>query len=400
MPRKPMRNYRDVLYPPETVKFSNENCEDFFKFITDRHNIWINRFVKKLPRDQWTENPILQNTKYTNVYRQLDRGSIWCYQNIITPTIKYHKTRTGSSDFKLMRDLIFKITLYRLANRIETFEEVGIPSTFSKFNFKKFCKFIYKRNEHSPVTTSAHLTCPTPKGLTKAEGYLISVLDLCNKVNDVTKTALKIFSEYESKKYTREIGWEYGQRLHKLLKSSRSVGDFTAYEIYCDLCYSGVIPFTTNDFANIGPGAKEAIRIIYPSTPIKEQYLKVIKLLDTQHKKFKKYGLKFTFYNKHEPVKDSLGLRSIEHSLCEYSKYFLQTRGEGKIRMLYDKDVQGHSCIIDLETGDGLMESNKEIYKRFRKRSKLISNNKFETPVTSNTDELMSALAKIKLKLG
>ena len=74
----------DDRIPSEKLKVCEENVSDFFKFMHSRHMAWHRRFILKLPKEQWTKNKILIQYKYTNVYRQLDRGTLWAIHNIIS----------------------------------------------------------------------------------------------------------------------------------------------------------------------------------------------------------------------------------------------------------------------------------------------------------------------------
>ncbi len=63
-----MREYILEHYPKEQEELNQENLDLFFNFMNERHNIWHRRFVKKLPREEWTNDSILKVTKYTNIY--------------------------------------------------------------------------------------------------------------------------------------------------------------------------------------------------------------------------------------------------------------------------------------------------------------------------------------------
>lgn len=346
------RTYRDEYYPSVEIDFCEENLEMFFKFMYERHMIWHRRFVKKMPKDKWTDDPILKVTKYTNIYRQLDRGTLWYLQTIgarfkrkiksIDKKRDAGKLSEEEYDNKvrvITRELIFLTIMYRLCNRIETFEYVGIPK-YRYFNIKTFYNRLMDiRNSGQSVMTSAHLTCPAVNKETKVQAYTTGVLDAFIKASDVTDA---IFDADTPKK------------VFKALRSVYGVGGFTGYEIYCDLCYLKAIPWTTNDFVNVGPGAKEGIRLIYPSTKgSKEIEDRLWQIHGEQHTWWKMFAIDFPWYNKYEPVKDELSLRCIEHSLCEFSKYWLQNHNLGKQRMKFEPNTHT-SNISDYSTGDKL----------------------------------------------
>ena len=59
-----------------------DNLKSFYQFVYDRQKVWHNRFVLKRPQGEWTDNEILRRSKYTNVFRELDRGTLWWDRNI------------------------------------------------------------------------------------------------------------------------------------------------------------------------------------------------------------------------------------------------------------------------------------------------------------------------------
>ena len=68
-----------------------------------------------------------------------------------------------------------------------------------------------------------------------------------------------------------------------------------------------------------------------------------------------------------EPVKNQLSLRTIEHSLCEFSKYWLQKHNVGKNRLEYDRWKNHPNCTIET-TGRHLV-FNVKVYTNFEQMS-------------------------------
>lgn len=329
-----MREYRLTHYPAETMEVCQENIDLFFNFMNERHNIWHRRFIENLPREQWTEDPILKTTKYTNIYRELDRGTLWWLKNIGEP---YQRKEL---DFTTM---LWRTIIYRLCNRIETFEEVGFPEHIgydvANLNNTYYDKLAAIANRGDPVMTSAHLTCPTPSGYTKSEGFMFALRSLYENLEMLVAGVRQATSS---------------KQVFEELKAVHCVGNFIAYEVLCDLMYiqaigetrpSGIdsdykfFPFKEDGWANVGPGAYEGIRLMYPSSAVGKQksknvYKRMQQLRDEQHQHFERLGIQFKFYEKF--TKGHLSLRSIEHSLCEFSKYWLQRNNLGKVRLKFE----------------------------------------------------------------
>ena len=68
--------------PAATLDVSEEHYHEFFRTMFERQMIWKRRFLDQKPRP-WTDDPILRDYKFTNVYRELDRNSQWQIRNIL-----------------------------------------------------------------------------------------------------------------------------------------------------------------------------------------------------------------------------------------------------------------------------------------------------------------------------
>lgn len=71
-----------VKMPNIALKKDNNNYDEFFKTMLERQLIWKRRFIDKLPMS-WTTDEIFKTGKFTNVYRSLDKNSMWEIEHII-----------------------------------------------------------------------------------------------------------------------------------------------------------------------------------------------------------------------------------------------------------------------------------------------------------------------------
>lgn len=279
-----------------------DHLKEFWTFVAERQAVWYRRFVLK-QKPPWTENPILRDYKFTNVYRELDRGTIWYMENVVPK-------HTG----KLHR-LLWATVMYRLVNNVETFEEVPIPRFRDWLDVRSsFRTKLLERQGRANVFTTAHLTLPSRKGQLKVDR-------LMEVMNHFFVQLIQIVPEIEKAKSLEEV--------FTLLQEIECVGRFISYEICCDLMLCKAIPFTENDWVNPGPGCKRGINWIWPEVKQIHEYQDKIQFLRKNQKFFfKKFGLKFYRYN-HQPMT----LRGIEHSLCEFQKYVKMQHKIGKQRM-------------------------------------------------------------------
>ena len=129
------------------------NIEDFFYWINERHNIYLRRFEQKLKKP-WTEDKILQRWKFTNVFRQLDRGTI-ALNNMLG---EWHNSLVPfrEMDAEDAIDVLFNIVWYRLFNFDEHAENMGFMSHKDHDILRQY--LLNRREEGLKVFTGAHMT--------------------------------------------------------------------------------------------------------------------------------------------------------------------------------------------------------------------------------------------------
>lgn len=94
--------------PSDTLDVSDEHRTEFFRTMFERQMIWKRRFIDHQPRP-WTEDPILRDYKFTNVYRELDRNSQWQIRNILL------------DDSLSLANLVWKMMVFRYFNNPQYF---------------------------------------------------------------------------------------------------------------------------------------------------------------------------------------------------------------------------------------------------------------------------------------
>lgn len=291
------------------------NINEFYRFMYERHSIWFRRFVLRQP-PPWTKDRVLRDHRFTNVYRELDHGTIW-YLSHVWPDAKRH-----GGDLNVLWETI----IYRIINRVETFEKVGfVPiNQWTRKNSAAWYQKLEKLHEQEAIFTSAHITLPTGVGmkLSRLEKLQKEVLSYTAKNIKKLKHDLKAAASLE--------------QAFNVLRRIPCVGPFIAYEICCDLMYIKFLKFTENDWVNPGPGCKLGLRLMFPRAKGDFRFQALIRMLQQdQQKHFKRLKLTFPYFY----PRKRLTLRSIEHSLCEYSKYYrLKRTTAGKNRRFAPRD--------------------------------------------------------------
>jgi hypothetical protein len=263
----------------------------FWYWVNERHAIYLRR-TAGYPKP-WTVDPILRDYKFTNVFRQLDAGTVWLTENFIKPHF--------DDDPAL---LAFNIAWYRMFNWVGTGELLGWRTRWDP----KAVKRILRREQDAggQVFTGAHIVWGE-FGLTKIDG----VVDCCTEIHRRRKEIVATSRFMRSLRSTFDV-----------LTQVRGVGGFMAYEIVSDLRHTRILSDARdiNRWANVGPGAMRGLRRLNPKVTPAEALPAMRDLLQRSL----------------DESEHSMELRDIEHSLCEFDKYCRVKYREGRPRSKYN----------------------------------------------------------------
>lgn len=263
-----------------------DRLDDFVWWMCERQHIWRRRFVEEQD-PPWTDDPILQEYHFCNVHRELDAGTQY-----------YLDTIASAND---QETILLNTIVYRFFNRPETMDVLNPPVTVSRWESEDITARLHIHEQSHPVFSSAYrvTTHEWADSLSKIDNIIYGVIrdDLLENWTRYVNSILNADS--------MEDAWEG-------LKEIRGIGDFLAYEIVTDLNYS-VLPFSENDFVNIGPGAAKGLDYIFGQ--VEENDLR--RLCQNIDHLFSEHGYTFPYWEE----KPELTLRDIEHSLCELSTY-------------------------------------------------------------------------------
>lgn len=346
--------------PDENLEVYEPHLRLFFETMYERQMIWKRRFIDKKERP-WTDNKIFQESKFTNVYRELDRNSQWQIKNILL------------DDGLSLKNLIWKLMVFRFFNNPETFtfepkgksvqpslfgaqtksglkqaqshDELisakrwrnGIPD-YDEYDEDEFSRFIagIRSSGQNPYTTAYLINSQATPGMPRDYCYTRVV------VPTLHKNMNKLIATVMSAKTPEDI--------ISYLKTLPAVADFIAHEFYQDFTYiprytnRKFMKFDQNDFTNVGPGCSIGIRLIYPSlSTLREQKPAIYWLRDLAAEWLEKIGEERgerfpylywdiedgEYYTADEP---NITLHQIEMWLCEFQKYWKMIIGEGKQR--------------------------------------------------------------------
>lgn len=318
------------MLPKDIEEVNEDNLNTFFEIMIERQEIWYKKVVLKQPWP-WTENKILRDYKYTNVYRELDRASQWMIENVL----KDHSLS--------VKDLVWRIIIFRFFNLPATFEVGGVELPhYDDFDPEYMWQQVVSLREKgvNPYHTAylqnlAFLPKPANwngRGLFKDEAIINYAFPRIHKKIPELVVALKTAESPEV--------------LMKIMEQFDAVGGFMSHEFFIDFCYVArywkkpIMKFDQNDYTNVGPGASLGLRLIFPSLMPKEQKRGIYVLRDIAHDWMEKLGeFKYLGWDGENYVcpapNERLTLHQIEMWLCEYSKYWKMQHNVGKQRSRY-----------------------------------------------------------------
>lgn len=294
-------------------ELNQESLDMFWRFICERQQVWYRRVVLQ-NEPPWTDDEILQQYRFTNVYRQLDPGT----QYVIQQILERDESRP---------DKIFNVMIYRLIGRLETHDHVGFQhlNEFDPTWFEK--KLKTRRDEHGePVFTGAYMV----------SGY--NQMGSSDKVENISRIFEKISERFDSFYASVEEANDLKQVYHAI-RNLPGFGNFLSYQVLVDLLYplqvyngDSLLPFSQNDWSSPGPGAQRGLKTLL-STPEKGMYLEAMRWLQ-QHQvaEFDRLDIKFPYLQDSEGRRMELSLADIQNCLCEFYKYHKILNKDGRAR--------------------------------------------------------------------
>lgn len=308
---------RELTQAPESL---------FWYWISERHSIYLRR--QRGESKPWTTDPILRDYKFTNPFRENDRGTVWLRENFLEPhRAPVHlncamdwKTGIGCDcgvDQENLSLLAFNICWYRMFNWTGTGELLGWRESWPSDEIKELLTSTLA--EGKQVFTGAHIVY-SPPGFSKID----AIVDVCSALWALCRGSLRDISLVQVARETKSL-----EAVFNLLTTVHCVGGFMAYEMVTDMRHTRLLEDATDimTWANPGPGARRGLqRLGLPykgSTAIRSMR----RLLQEDIEARQSDGAPLDF--------PPLEMRGIEHSLCEFDKYCRVKFGEGEPRSKY-----------------------------------------------------------------
>jgi site-specific DNA-adenine methylase len=267
-------------------------------FIVERWRIHQRRAAGQ-PKP-WTQDPILQNNRFCNVFREWDTETVW---------ITTHWRAPHSDD----PDLWFALVVARMVNWHETLAAIGYPVPWCPEHFVTVLEERQKRGAKvftGAYTIPAAQNCPGSKAQYLAEKILTPM--------------------WHSRERLRRLRDGTLAQAHALLMQCHGLGSFLAGQIVADLKYVPPLSQASDwwSWAAPGPGSQRGLnRVLGRPTNASWAEAEWLRCLEPLHAVI---GPRMTAANM-----PRMHAQDLQNSLCEWDKYERFRLGEGKPRSRY-----------------------------------------------------------------
>lgn len=293
---------RDIM-GNNSVLPNDETFRYYFYFIRERMNIFWKKYEHK---EYLTDDPILQEYKFTNVYRACDRVSQYLIRDVIYKDL----------DRYTPEDVLLRILVFKVFNKIETWDYLsGLTDiTFNSFNVEKLSKALSQRQQNYPIFSNAYMMAgshsdyPTIK--TKHHLWLQVIEDEFIKKKGVGRI-MKARSMEE---------------VYQLLRDYPLIGDFLAYQYTIDFNYSPYLNFDEDSFVKAGVGAVRGIKKCFVSYG--NSYEDAIIYT---HNHFEELQERYGYSDFQQLPGRNLKLIDLQNCFCETDKYLRAKMPELKV---------------------------------------------------------------------
>ncbi|GAA4094691.1 hypothetical protein GCM10022414_18500 [Zhongshania borealis] len=266
--------------------------DTYWKFAYERHQVFLNR----LRGDdlELSEDEIIRKYKFTNSFRACDRVSQYLIKEVIY------------SDKFDARDLFVRILLFKLFNKIETFqlleERFGVIA-YDMFDVKGLVSFLNEEmNRGRVLYSNAYMMASGCKDFNVTRKHHAHILLLEKMLRDDLPLRIQDCASMKDG--------------YSLLLSYPLIGNFLAYQYITDINYSELTDFSEMEFTVPGPGARDGIRKCFLSLGgvTETELIKI--LAERQESEFERLGLK-------APTLGGRPLQyiDIQNVFCETDKY-------------------------------------------------------------------------------
>jgi len=266
-----------------------KKIDEFFWYARERQDILVNRDYGE--RKPWTRDPVLQQYRFCNIFREDDRTTQWFRENIRRPL-------DGSIK------VVSATVAFRWFNKIETGEAMKEVLLDHGWDRRRAEPLIRKAWEENGTVISSAYMIRSPDGFDKVTGLCNWIDEVHYNVGEIDSTSL--------------------ENCHKWLRQFPGMGPFIAYEVVTDLRHTYLLRSAADimTWASAGPGAARGLEWVWDGD-LSGKLSHGSKKHQVEMNARMRTVLELSRDEKNWPnsVWGQWEMREVEHTLCEFDKY-------------------------------------------------------------------------------
>jgi hypothetical protein len=273
---------------------TTEVYDSYWRFAAERQAIFFRRLEGALP--PWSDDAVLRRHKFTNAYRASDRVSQFLIRHVIY----------GDGAAQDPAEIIFRILLFKLFNKIETWRllerEIGTPTwaSFKRAQYDKVLSSAFAAGQR--LYSAAYIIPPVRLDGTDGVKHRGHLMLLERMMKDRLPTRLAKASSLRA--------------IFEALKTYPSIGDFLGFQLAIDINYSEAVDHPEDEFVVAGPGALDGLAKCFANARDYDPTVVIAYVADRQDLEFDRLGLNFrSLWGR------PLQLIDCQNLFCEISKY-------------------------------------------------------------------------------
>jgi hypothetical protein len=276
-----------------TIHYNFKHLDKFTAFVIERHKIWARREKGQSP--PWTKDEILAAYRFCNVYRELDRVTMWIARKWRDPLANNP-------------DVWFAMVIARLINHPPTLEHITFPHIWNK---DRFLDAVNKQKEAGKKVFSA--------------AYIVSTNGIARDKAEYLADAV-LAPMWELRKELRPRSTDRLKDFCDRLMNFQGMGTFIAAQVVADVKYTPPLKDAKDfwTFAMSGPGSRKGMAYLLgaPNGQLKwrehEWKDALMELSSLVRPVFEGAGM------------PRLHNQDLQNCLCEFSKYRRTQLGTGR----------------------------------------------------------------------
>ena len=283
----------------------------FWAFVAERHAIYLRKQAGITPL---TEDPILAQYRFCNVFRELDTVTIWVRENI----------RERYADHPALWLMLAIARTINWPPALQAISDAGAWPSSDDWRPEQLTTALEAR-------AAAGEKVYTGAFMIRAEGDRKKPWFAWSKHRYIAEIVLgRLWAD--RRRWEAFFDGEQRSLRDTWLRFCRSNyvgwGGFMAYEVVTDMRHTRYLRGAPDvmSWAHAGPGAQRGLNRLLKrplDAPVKDRAVALMRALLAEQDQFR---------GAHVP---SLEMRDVEHSLCELDKYLRVANGEGRPRARY-----------------------------------------------------------------